>query len=42
MINLNDVPDGIKELDCAARLGLAGGNTARVYNFDLARLTAPA
>jgi predicted TIM-barrel fold metal-dependent hydrolase len=24
MINLNDVPDGIKELDCAARLGLAG------------------
>ena len=22
--------------------GIAGGNTARVYNFDLARLTAPA
>jgi hypothetical protein len=22
--------------------GIAGGNTARVYNFDVARLTAPA
>jgi hypothetical protein len=21
--------------------GIAGGNTARVYNFDVARLTAP-
>jgi hypothetical protein len=22
--------------------GIAGGNTARVYNFDVTRLTAPA
>jgi hypothetical protein len=22
--------------------GIAGGNTARVYNFDVARLTVPA
>ena len=57
MIDLDDVEDGIKALERAARLNLSGamitkyplehrrydgGNTARVYHFDVARLTVPA
>ena len=34
MINLDDVQDGIKELECAARLGLSG---AMITEYPLER-----
>jgi hypothetical protein len=40
---LAGVPEGEQTKPARDRdPGIAGGNTARVYNFDAARLTAPA
>ena len=40
---LEGVPDGEQAKPAPDQdPGIAGGNTARVYNFDVARLTAPA
>ena len=40
---LEGVPDGERAKPAPDHdPGIAGGNTARVYNFDVARLTVPA